>query len=603
LVVALGTPTAAGAATPAVRARSAATVTADALPTVQINGVVWTQVMIGNVVYAGGEFTSARPAGAAAGQQQIARTNLLAYDITTGKLITTFAPKAFNGSVLALAASPDKKTVYVGGAFTKIGTSTRTFFAALDAKTGGLRSAAPRFNSRVNALAVTSKTVYAGGWFTAVNGTARGRLAAVNASDGKLTKWAPKADGAVNALVLTAAQKRVIAGGSFTKLNKTTASGSGALDPTSGATKSWKVNSVVKNGGKKSAILSLVADSTTVYGTGYTFGTGNFEGVYAASATDGTIKWLQDCHGDVYGAAPIGDLVYSVGHAHYCSNIGGFADTNPRNAWYRALAVSKTAAGTVARNGQTSASSYTNFQGKPAPALYNWFPDLTAGSYTGMTQAAWTVVGNGTYVALAGEFTKVNGKAQQGLVRMAIPAKAPRTMGPQDKTAAITPKAQLQADGTVALSWLGNWDRDDLRLTYRLSRNGVVINSQTVSAPFWKRPTIKFVDTGASATGAASASYAVTVTDPDGNAVTSASTTISLPVLAVAAKAASESTSSHSLTEQALPAEPAEPAEPATTPETQAGADQQSQQSQQTQQSSDIAEKATTTGDDPAPTG
>ena len=67
---------------------TASTVTADALPTVQIDGVVWSQVIVGNTVYAGGKFTNARPAGAAAGTNQTARSNLLAYDITTGNLIT-----------------------------------------------------------------------------------------------------------------------------------------------------------------------------------------------------------------------------------------------------------------------------------------------------------------------------------------------------------------------------------------------------------------------------------------------------------------------------------------------------------------------------------
>src|SRR4051794_26180283 len=42
-------------------------VTADALPTVQIDGVVWSQAIIGNTVYAAGSFANARPAGSAAG--------------------------------------------------------------------------------------------------------------------------------------------------------------------------------------------------------------------------------------------------------------------------------------------------------------------------------------------------------------------------------------------------------------------------------------------------------------------------------------------------------------------------------------------------------
>ena len=44
-----------------------ATVSADALPTWQINGVVWSQVLVGNTVYATGSFTKARPPGVAAG--------------------------------------------------------------------------------------------------------------------------------------------------------------------------------------------------------------------------------------------------------------------------------------------------------------------------------------------------------------------------------------------------------------------------------------------------------------------------------------------------------------------------------------------------------
>src|SRR5438128_1708835 len=62
------------------------TVSAEALPTVQINGVVYAQVMIGNTVYATGGFTTARPAGAAPGVNEVTRNNLLAYDVTTGEL-------------------------------------------------------------------------------------------------------------------------------------------------------------------------------------------------------------------------------------------------------------------------------------------------------------------------------------------------------------------------------------------------------------------------------------------------------------------------------------------------------------------------------------
>ncbi len=44
-------------------------ISADALPTVQIDGVVWSQAVVGNTVFAGGRFNNARPAGAARGYQ------------------------------------------------------------------------------------------------------------------------------------------------------------------------------------------------------------------------------------------------------------------------------------------------------------------------------------------------------------------------------------------------------------------------------------------------------------------------------------------------------------------------------------------------------
>ena len=50
-----------------------ATVSNDALPTVQIDGIVWSQVVIGNTVYVGGSFSNARPL-----VLRLERTSLLA---------------------------------------------------------------------------------------------------------------------------------------------------------------------------------------------------------------------------------------------------------------------------------------------------------------------------------------------------------------------------------------------------------------------------------------------------------------------------------------------------------------------------------------------
>ena len=52
-------------------------VTADALPTTQIDGVARRAATVDDTVYAGGQCTTARPAGAAAGGNTVNRNSLL----------------------------------------------------------------------------------------------------------------------------------------------------------------------------------------------------------------------------------------------------------------------------------------------------------------------------------------------------------------------------------------------------------------------------------------------------------------------------------------------------------------------------------------------
>ena len=480
------------AAVPPVSARTGSVVTADGLPTVQINGVVWTQLVVGDRVFAAGEFSRARPAGAAPGTQERTRWNLLSYNLQTGTL-NTFAPQ-FNGPIRALAVSDTGKSLYVGGSFTKVGSNTRNRFASFRISDGQLLDRRPSFNNTVLALTVANSRVYAGGSFTTVNGVSRTRLAAVTTSGGTLTGWHPVADQAVRALTVTGDRTKVVAGGSFIRINGLVSNGMQAIDASSGVRRRWNINTVVKDYGSKAAILSLAADGDTVYGSGYGFGGGNFEGVFAADDSAGDIRWLQDCHGDTYSVAPAGSVIYSVSHAHFCANIGGFPEFTPRRH-QRALAVTKNALGTVAPNSQPGAH-YGNFGGRPAPSIYNWFPEVNAGTFTGMSQGAWSVVASSDYVMLGGEFTQVNGVPQQGLVRFARPGKAPERLGPVDRSAVTAPSVSASSGGTAAISWLSNWDRDQLTLSYDVLRNGAVIRTVTGSSTFWNRPTRRITDSG-----------------------------------------------------------------------------------------------------------
>src|SRR3954454_8072881 len=152
------------------------TVAADALPTVQVDGVVWSQAVVGNTVYACGKFTTARPAGSAAGTNTVTRDNLLAYDIRTGHLVASFAPD-LNSHVLAIAHSPDGSRGYVAGEFTKANGLNRYRIAAYSTSTGALVTTwAPALDFRARALVVTSSAVYVGGAFSTADNVARTRL-------------------------------------------------------------------------------------------------------------------------------------------------------------------------------------------------------------------------------------------------------------------------------------------------------------------------------------------------------------------------------------------------------------------------------------------
>lgn len=494
LVIVVPTSATAEAAVPPVSPRTAGVVTADALPTAQVNGVVWTMAIAGDRLFAAGEFTRARPPGAAPGTGEKTRWNLVSVNLRTGAL-NNFAPQ-LNGAVKALAVSADGTTLFAGGSFTKVGSVRRNRFAAFRISNSDLLDKNPSFNGTVNALTVGSRTVFVGGTFTTVDGVPRTRLAAVHASSGALTGWAPRADSTVHALTLTADRTKVVAGGSFNQVNGVDGRGLVALDATSGARDPWEINTVVQDYGPNAAILSLTADQDTVYGTGYGYRGGNFEGVFAADDTRGAVRWLQDCHGDTYAVAPVGDVVYSVGHAHFCSNIGGFPEFVPRRN-YRALAVTRDARGTVAPNSQPG-SYYGDFGGQPAPSLHNWFPAVNAGSFTGMSQGPWSIVASSDFVVLGGEFTSVDGRGQQGLVRFTLPGRQPVRRGPEE-SATMVPTVTGLAGGTARLTWTANWDRDEMTINYEVLRNGVVVGRLRKQSTFWNRPTLEFTDRGLAA--------------------------------------------------------------------------------------------------------
>jgi hypothetical protein len=517
VTIALAPPVA--AAIPPVTTPTVAMPSADALPTAQIDGVVWQQAIVGNTVYAGGSFGNARPAGAAPGTHQVVRKNLLSYNLTTGVLISTFAPNP-NGQVRAVTASPDGSRVYVGGDFTTVNGIKKTRIAAFSASTGQLLTTFDaNVNYTVRAIVATAGTVYVAGSFTSSRGTTRNRLAAFSASTGALLAWNPNVDGTVNAMVLTANGSRLIIGGAFQHVGGAAAYGLAAVSPASGSRMSWNAGNTVRDAGSQAAILSLSTDAGYVYGSGYVYGTGgNLEGTFKADQVTGNIAWIEDCHGDTYDTSVAGGVVYTVGHAHYCGNIGGFNESNPKSINMRhALAFTSATVGTVAHNGT---GNYHDWYGSGAPSLFNWFPDLTIGSFTGQAQAAWDVTANAGYVVMGGEFPSVNGVAQQGLVRFVKRSSSPRHQGPRLSGSRFVPTAAGAGAGAIKLSFTTNNDRDDLALTYRVIRDGntaAPVYTTTSASMFWKTNTLTFTDKGL-VPGSAH-TYRLQAIDSNGNTV------------------------------------------------------------------------------------
>jgi hypothetical protein len=150
-----------------------------------LDGKVDAIVQVGNKLVAGGLFT--RVASAAAPTTAIARSNIFAFDATTGTIDTAFAP-VLDGEVESLAVAPDGLHVFAGGRFTRINGAAQKSLVKLRLSDGARITAFKgRTSARVKDMAVSGGRLYIGGTFATVNGVARGALAAVDPVTGALS--------------------------------------------------------------------------------------------------------------------------------------------------------------------------------------------------------------------------------------------------------------------------------------------------------------------------------------------------------------------------------------------------------------------------------
>jgi len=148
-----------------------------------LDGEVLAIAVVGNTVVLGGTFTQAR--NAAEGSPVLARSNLLAFDRTTGAIRTEFNP-AVDSEVRTLAPGPDGTSVYVGGKFNTIDGQSRSKLTRVDVMTGvPTPGFAPGLiNAAVFDVELAGERLLVAGYFTTVNGTARGGIAELDPSTG-----------------------------------------------------------------------------------------------------------------------------------------------------------------------------------------------------------------------------------------------------------------------------------------------------------------------------------------------------------------------------------------------------------------------------------
>lgn len=488
------------------------TFTADALPTVQVDGKVETIEALGNIAYAGGAFANARPAGAAPGTNLTPRGNMLAFDVNTGELLPDFVADT-DGRVTSVAISPDGATVYMAGTFTRVNGVRREGFAAVDAFTGQVTDLDLQIiGNNIVEVTATADTIFLGGNLGTIQGQARKGVAAFDATTGAILPLSTQVWGSegVNALGVSPDGSRLMVGGMINRAKdasrQLTIEGFVLLDAVTGAIIDTPMYKQVPAGGTGSGgVTDVAVDDKGFYISGFGFGTGELESV-AAADWDGQLRWMSDCHGDSTAVWSSGDQVHATGHPYACPTLGGMQEDNPRQ-YHALMTFTNEAKQTLIR---TPRLDYYNYEGRPAPKIVQHFPRFERGGSPG--NATWAIGGTSDYMVVGGDFPSVNGMAQQNLVRFPRRGITAHEQGPRWDELSI--QAFSRAPGLIQVLVGGTYDRDDATLTYEIRGRGKVLDRRTIRSSEWAYQDYGFVD---EVEPGSTQTYSVTVSDADGN--------------------------------------------------------------------------------------
>jgi hypothetical protein len=386
-----------------------------------------------SATYIGGTFTQVvSPSG-----QTMARTNIAAFNPTTGAPLA-FAPSA-NKLVSSLAISPDGSTLYIGGQFTKVGTTNRSRIAAVNPTTGAVLPFNPSADAEVESIVATAGRVYLGGDFTTIGGQPHMGIAAVDTSGALQTGFTTTADEAVHSMTLTPDGSKLVVGGLFDALSSIPKSRRlDLVDPTSGAVTPF-IEQVAYE------VFGVTATSTQVFAAA----AGGGGHTYAYNLATLHQQWLAISDGDVHQVAVQNGVLYVGGH-------------------------------------------FTMFSGQPAS-------HMTAVSPTTGQQIGWLIKANSNlgifamnsfngHLAIGGDFTKINLKDQE---HFAVFSESLDTIPP---TRPGPPSASATGPTTATVTWGASSDDQVANIVYNVYRDGgpTAVGQVTSSST----STVSFADSG-----------------------------------------------------------------------------------------------------------
>lgn len=473
------------------------------LPTWQANGEVYGLAGSNGLVVAGGTFTQISPPSGGSGTTRN-QAALAVFNAETGSPAScqfTLAMAGGSPGVYAALASNDGNTVYIGGNFSSINGTTALRVAQIDptaCTVKPLRVASISSTVKALALSPDGSTLYFGGDFTSVGGQPRGHFAAVNATTGALLPWSVDAEGTAGddpnqdpdgaivvgrAIAVSPDGTKVAVGGHFFTVNGQNSHGLGVVDATTGANLANYPDGFIPH---TSVIHALVTDGNAFYAGAQGTGGGVFDGSFKIDWTTLQQVWRDNCLGATQAILPYRGTLYEASHHHDCSSMNEFPDGK---------------------------RYYFTANTEEDSTMLGWFPLANDGIGEHIGPRALAAVAGKTtgktYLWAGGEFTLINGHAQQGFTRF----------GPDDVSTPPTPLPTVQAmsTGNIQVRFRSVYDPDDSLITYNVYRNGgtTPVWTGTATSSWWKRPQVTFVDKNV--TPGTVYSYRVSATDAANN--------------------------------------------------------------------------------------